>query len=123
MSQMIQITLGEYGTQIALPYASDEAMAVLLRTPCFVRDYLRGPNDEYNYVYVRKPVSVSIAEVEVFDGTAEEYRNQPPTPATRADLVVQLSAANDQIAALEDTVRSLNSQLSDGPDVLREAAE
>lgn len=114
MPKMIQLSFGEYGVTIASPFISDKLLALLVRTPMFVREYIKGPDGEYANVFLRQPVIVRYCEPKepVFDGTADEYRNQPPKPLTHADLVAQLSAANDHITVLEDTVRSLNQLLA-----------
>lgn len=124
MPKMTQIQFGEYGPTIASPFISDELVTLLLRTPVFHKQYAKGPDGEYGNVFLSQPTIIRFGELDCpfFEGTEKEYRDQPPKPLTHADLVVQLSAANDQIAALEETVRSLNRLLDERPS-LAEAAE
>ena len=124
MSQIIRVSAG-YGTTFAVPFTSQNValLAELLRGGIFIEEYKSRESGDYSRVWCRPSDSVSMTIIDtpdVFDGTLKEYRDRPATPA---DLVVQLSAANDQIAALEDTVRSLNLQLSVQPEPLAEAAE
>lgn len=124
MSQIIRVSAG-YGTNFAVPFTSQNValLAELFARGIFIEEYKTSTSGDYSRVWCRPNDNLSMTIIDtpdVFDGTIKEYRDRPATPA---DLVVQLSAANDQIAALEDTVRSLNLQLSVQSEPLAEAAE
>jgi hypothetical protein len=71
------ISFGDSYPSIAMPYLSDKLLAELLQAECYTREYLPGPNGEYSSVWVRNTTVLRFDTIDVFRGTAEEYRKLP----------------------------------------------
>lgn len=95
--KLIRFSIG--ADTFALPHtaANLAKLIALLGEQLFVERYTSSKTGDYSRVFVHADASLTVADCNVFEGTLEEYRKRP---ATHADLVVQLSAANDQIAEL-----------------------
>lgn len=115
------ISLNVDGASIALEYNPTylDMIFRLISSGLLVERYCDTSSGDYSKVFVKaEPVVRIIENGNVFAGTIEEYRAQPKT---NADLVADLSAANDALDKAQAEITRLKMQRYDA--VEREAAE
>jgi hypothetical protein len=73
------VSIGDsFAPELAFPTLSNAAIVELLQAACYRREYSKGPDGQYGPVWVRTSLSLRFDDVDVFTGTAEDYRNLPP---------------------------------------------